>query len=136
MDALRVLIVDDNPTFQAVAERELVRDPRVQVVGNAVTGADALVEVARVQPDLVLMDISMPVMNGFEATRRIKACPNPPRVVILTLHNRPDYHDAALRIGADGFLTKAEFEQRLPAMLGRLFPSMEPISVGGLRRGD
>jgi DNA-binding NarL/FixJ family response regulator len=84
---------------------------------------DGIVKSSRLQPDLVLMDMVMPGMNGIEATRRIKALKQPPRVVILSLHDNSEYRTAASAMGSDGYISKAEFTERLVPFLRTLFPA-------------
>ena len=111
--ALRILLVDDSPTFLYAVTRALALDPRIDIVGKAASGHEALALVPLVQPDLVLMDVAMPGMNGFEATRRIKAQPNPPQVIVLTSHDLTHYRTAAEAAGADSFVSKADFGTQL-----------------------
>ncbi len=87
LPSLRILLVDDNAQFLEVAARTLATVPAIEIVGRALSGRDALEQVTQLQPDLVLMDVAMPNMNGLEATRHIKAQPGAPRVVMLTLHD-------------------------------------------------
>jgi CheY-like chemotaxis protein len=113
MSSLRILLVDDNPTFLYAATRALTVDPRIEVVGTALSGPEGLELVAQVQPDLVLMDVAMPGMNGLEATRLIKAQPDAPRVVILTSYDISHYRAAAKAAGADRFVSKTDFDTHL-----------------------
>ncbi len=111
--ALRILLVDDSPTFLCAVTRALALDPRIDIVGKATSGHEALDLVPLVQPDLVLMDVALPGMNGFEVTRRIKAQPNPPQVIVLTSHDLAHYRTAAEAAGADSFVSKADFGTQL-----------------------
>lgn len=120
-ELLRVVVVDDSPEFVNSALRRLAFDLAVEVVGCASSGKEALELVRALVPDLVLMDLAMPEMNGLEATRRIKALPAPPRVLILTLYDDPAYRVAAAEAGADGFVTKAEWNEQMPTALRGLF---------------
>ena len=121
MSPLRVLLVDDNHDFLESAVHFLSAYPCLQIVGWTFSGRDARALVARLQPDLVLMDLSMPGMNGLEATSQIKAEPCTPRVVILTLHDNPEYRLAAEAAGADGFIAKSEFGTQLLPLIHTLF---------------
>jgi two-component system, chemotaxis family, chemotaxis protein CheY len=123
---MRILIVDDNKEFLGVAERFLLSDPQIEVVGTAHSGPEAIDSVIRLKPDLVLMDIAMPEMNGLEATRKIKEEPDPPLVVILTLYDNPEYRDVAKEIRADGFLSKSEFGTRLIPLIHELWARLSP----------
>lgn len=103
---IRVLVVDDEALvrdgLRAIAELE----DGIEVVGEAGDGAEALRAVALEHPDVVLMDIQMPGMEGVEATRRILARPDPPRVIVLTTFDRNEYVYEAMRAGASAFLLK------------------------------
>jgi DNA-binding NarL/FixJ family response regulator len=117
----RVLLVDDSPLFLESAANLLAIFPELEIVGRALSGRAALEQTAALAPDLVLMDLAMPAMNGLQATRLIKAQPNPPRVVIVTLHDDLDYRAAAEVVGADGFIVKSNFASELVLLVGRLF---------------
>lgn len=121
---IRVLIVDDHAAFRAAAAQFLRTLPRVQVVGEAGDGAEALRLAEDLGPDLVLMDLSMPVLDGLAATRSIRARGRgAPRVVIVTLFDGPACHAAARHAGADGFVGKPDLVAQLPPLLRNLFPS-------------
>ena len=111
--ALRILLVDDSLVFLHAATCALALDPRLAIVGKAASGDQALALVPEVEPDVVLMDVAMPGMNGFEATRQIKAQPHPPRVFVLTSHDLAHYRTAAEAAGADSFVNKADFGSEL-----------------------
>jgi DNA-binding NarL/FixJ family response regulator len=81
--------------------------------------------VTQLQPDLVLMDVAMPNMNGLEATRRIKTQADAPHVVILTLHDTPEYRAAAEAVGADNFVSKAEFNAQMLPLIRTLCDEKE-----------
>jgi DNA-binding NarL/FixJ family response regulator len=93
----------------------LSADDDVEVVGEAGDGRDALSAARRLAPDLVLMDIRMPGMDGIEATRALAALTDPPRVLILTTYSLDEYVYAALRAGASGFLLKDAPSEQLVA---------------------
>lgn len=118
---IRLLMVDDSPEFVDLAVHFLSTEPSIEIVGRASSGQAALELVAELCPDLVLMDVAMPEMNGLEATRLIKARPGPPRVVILTLYDNPEYHAGAITAGADGFIPKWELGPSLLALIYSLF---------------
>ncbi|GAA0955551.1 response regulator [Virgisporangium aurantiacum] len=102
----RVLLVDDQPLIRS-ALRVLIADTDdLIVVGEAGTGAEAVDLVLRAAPDVVVMDIRMPGMDGIAATRRILDRPDPPHVLILTTFDDDEYVYDALRAGASGFLVK------------------------------
>jgi DNA-binding NarL/FixJ family response regulator len=115
--SVRVLLVDDSPEFVRSAIRLLSADPRLEILGVATTGGDAVTHAARTRPDVVLMDLRLPGIDGLEATRRIKRLPDAPKVVITTLHDNAEYHAAAAAVGADGFVPKTAFAQHLLPLL-------------------
>jgi len=110
MPTLRTLLVDDCPAFLHAVARFFTADygmeTGVEVVGYASSGQEALEQVENLRPDLVLMDWSMPGMNGLEATRQLKAQIDCPLVVMLTGHDSPNYQLAAAQAGADGYVVK------------------------------
>ena len=118
---IRILLVDDSPEFLESATRFLSADPRIEIVGRALSGAEAMEQVTRAQPDLVLMDCRMTGMNGLEATRNIKAWPGAPSVIILTFYDDAEYRAAARAAGADGYITKSEFGTALLPFIHALF---------------
>jgi DNA-binding NarL/FixJ family response regulator len=102
MSRTRVLIVDDQPLMRAGFKSVLEASGQVDVVGEAATGAEAIEQVRRLDPDVVLMDVRMPDMDGIEATRRMPQ----QKVLILTTFGLDEYIIEALRAGASGFLLK------------------------------
>jgi DNA-binding NarL/FixJ family response regulator len=102
----RVLIADDQTLFRTGLARLLDEDPRVEVVGQAVDGADALKRAASLNPDVILMDLKMPNLDGAEATRRIVAEHPEIRVLILSTFDADSYVLQALRAGASGYVLK------------------------------
>jgi two-component system chemotaxis response regulator CheY len=118
---IRALLVDDNPEFLDFAARYLAGDEGVEVVGAALSGAEALTLAEKLRPDLALVDLSMPGMNGLDVARLLKSRPDPPRVVLLTMYDNPEYIEAAGKMGADGFVTKAELDTRLLNVIHALF---------------
>ena len=104
-EPLRVVIADDQALVRAGFRMILTADG-IDVVGEAVNGAEAVEAVRRTRPDVVLMDIRMPRMDGIEAARLILAAGDPPRVIMLTTFDLDTYVYAALGLGASGFLLK------------------------------
>jgi DNA-binding NarL/FixJ family response regulator len=117
---IRLLLVDDSAEFLRVAAGFLATDPRIEIVGQVRSGVDALKCVARLAPDVVLIDVVMPEMDGFETTRRIKSRPDAPRVIILTLHDNVEYCNRAHASGADGYVSKSELGDRLLPLIQAL----------------
>jgi DNA-binding NarL/FixJ family response regulator len=101
-----VLIADDQALVRVGLRKILEIEPDTTVVGEAVDGADAVRETARLSPDVVVMDIRMPVLDGIEATRRIVAAQPATKVLMLTTFGLDDYVFEALRAGASGFMLK------------------------------
>jgi DNA-binding NarL/FixJ family response regulator len=102
----RVLIVDDDPLVRSALTLMLGGQPDLEVVGEAADGRAGLTACARLAPDVVLMDIRMPVLGGLEATRDLHRRTDPPRVIVLTTFDADEHVVAALAAGADGFLLK------------------------------
>lgn len=103
---IRVLIVDDHPVFRDGMRGLLESIPQVTVAGEAENGPEAVQLATELRPDIVLMDIGLPEMNGIEATRAVlSACPTT-RVLVLTMYEEPDSVFSALRAGARGYLLK------------------------------
>jgi DNA-binding NarL/FixJ family response regulator len=116
MTDIRVLVVDDQELVRAGFSVILANADGITVVGEAANGAQALAEAAACTPDVVLMDIRMPVMDGLEATRQLLAAGSgAPKVVMLTTFGLDDYVFEALRAGASGFLLKDSPRQDLIA---------------------
>ncbi|WP_327235311.1 response regulator transcription factor [Streptomyces sp. NBC_01317] len=103
---IRVLIVDDQVMVREGFSVLLNAMPDIEVVGEAVNGREAVTQVAALDPDVVLMDIRMPELNGIEATREIVAADAAAKVLVLTTFDLDEYVYQALRAGASGFLLK------------------------------
>jgi DNA-binding NarL/FixJ family response regulator len=117
MDALRVLIADDHPMFRHGLRAVLGAAPDLEIVGEATTGEEAIALCEQLQPDLVLMDIRMPGINGIEATRHIVHSSRPTRVLMLTMFEDDASVFTAMRAGARGYVLKdAEKEDILRAI--------------------
>jgi DNA-binding NarL/FixJ family response regulator len=101
-----VLIVDDQALVRVGLRKVLEAEPDVEVVGEAADGQDAVAAARRLRPDVVLMDIRMPVLDGIEATRRIAAAQSGTHVLVLTTFGLDGYVYDALRAGASGFMLK------------------------------
>jgi DNA-binding NarL/FixJ family response regulator len=102
----RILIVDDHPALREGLKSILSFSPLFDIVGEACDGLDALDFVEKLLPDLVLMDLSMPRMDGIAATREIKKKWPETKILIFTVHNTTEYLTAAMGAGADGYLLK------------------------------
>lgn len=116
-DALRILLVDDQPLIRHGFATILGSEPGLEVVGGAADGAEAVERAAELDPDVICMDVQMPVMDGIEATRRIVASGSRAAVLILTTFDRDDFLFQTLQAGASGFLLKtAEAEELIRAV--------------------
>lgn len=102
----RVLLVDDDALVRAGLRMILSADPGLEVVGEAANGTEALDRVVDLGPDVVLMDLQMPVVDGVTATARLRALPGPPAVLVLTTFHLDHHVLGALRAGAAGYLLK------------------------------
>jgi DNA-binding NarL/FixJ family response regulator len=114
-EAIRVLIADDQALMRTGFQMILDVQPDIEVVGEAIDGSDAIRHYERLTPDVVVMDVRMPVMDGIEATRRLTALDPPARVLILTTFDLDEYVYEALRAGASGFLLKDRPPEELVA---------------------
>jgi len=126
LERFRVLLADDHIEFRRVTVCLL--EPEFEVVGTVGDGQTLLDETASREPDLLVLDISMPVLNGIEAARRLKAVGSRAKIVFLTVHEDPDYVRAALAVGAQGYVAKSRLACDLPlalreALAGRSFVS-------------
>ena len=104
--SIRVLVVDDQALVRAGFVKLLEPEPDLQVVGEAADGGEAVEAALRTRPDVVLMDIRMPRLDGIESTRRIRGHAPAPRVLVLTTYDLDEYVFDALKAGASGFLLK------------------------------
>ena len=114
---IRVLLVDDQGLVRAGFRMILRAEPDIEVIGEAADGQEAVERVRELRPDVVLMDIRMPEVDGIESTRRVTALPQPPRVLVLTTFDLDEYVYESLRAGASGFLLKDAPEQQLVAAI-------------------
>ena len=124
MRKLSVLLVDDNPQFLKAARDMIAALPCVAGAECANSGAEALTKLDKFNPDLVLTDIMMPGMSGFELIRRLRAGDTPPRIVALTLHDSAEYRAAVRRSGAECLVSKREFGMLAPGLIADLIGSM------------
>jgi DNA-binding NarL/FixJ family response regulator len=109
VEPVRVLIVDDQRPFREASNMVVEMTDGFEVVGEAESGEEAVELAAGLEPDLVLMDVQMPGIDGLEATRRIMALPTPPHVLVMSTHESGSYEAPALAAGAIGFIPKSEF---------------------------
>ena len=120
---IRVVVADDQGMVRSGFSTLLNAQPDIEVIGEAVNGRDAVASAAALRPDVMLMDVRMPVLDGLQATRQIAATDDPPRILILTTFDLDDYVYEALRAGASGFLLK-------DASAGELAEAVRVVAAG------
>ncbi len=134
---IRILLADDHTILRAGLRMMLNAQPDFEVVGEAQDGRQAIQEAQRLQPDVILMDITMPDMNGIEATRQIKKLLPEIKVLVLTMHEHDEYVFQALRAGASGYMLKEAADTDLISALrviqnGQFYlsPTAQSVMVG------
>ena len=134
---IRVLLVDDHTILRQGLKMLLHAQPDMEVVGEASDGHQAIAEAQRLQPDVILMDITMPEMNGIEATRHVRRQHPDIRVLVLTMHENEEYLFQVLRAGAAGYILKEAADTELITAIrtvqsGRFYlsPSAQTMMVG------
>jgi DNA-binding NarL/FixJ family response regulator len=120
---IRVVVADDQGMVRSGFTTLLNAQPDIEVIGEAVNGQEAIVRAAELRPDVILMDVRMPVLDGLQATQRISALDVRPRILILTTFDLDDYVYEALRAGASGFLLK-------DASAGELADAVRVVAAG------
>lgn len=140
---IRVIIVDDDPLVRSALSLMLGGQPDLAVVGEAADGRAGVALARELVPDVVLMDIRMPVLDGLAATRLLHDDPAPPRVIVLTTFDADDYVVGALAAGADGFLLKDTPPAEIVAALRKvadgdpmLSPSVTRTLIERVRSGS
>jgi DNA-binding NarL/FixJ family response regulator len=103
---IRVVVADDQGMVRSGFSVLLNAQPDIEVIGEAINGQEAITQAADLRPDVILMDVRMPVLDGLQATRQITAMTDPPKILVLTTFDLDDYVYEALRSGASGFLLK------------------------------
>ncbi|GAB2602379.1 response regulator [Kribbella endophytica] len=131
--AVRVVLVDDDPLVRAGLKSMLGGAAELEIIGDAADGRAAIATVGELRPDVVLMDITMPVMDGLTATEAVRRLPDAPEVVILTTFGSEKHLLQALRAGAAGFLLKDSAPREIVDAVVRVAEG-EPILSGGVTR--
>ena len=131
MDQIKVLIVDDHPLLRQGLTRLLELEQDIKVVGQAENGEEALAVVEKLQPDVILLDINMPGMNGIETTRILREQYPNVHVLALTIHDDESYVSEMIRSGAQGYLLKDAEPSRVIQAIRRVFSgeSVYPSSL-------
>jgi DNA-binding NarL/FixJ family response regulator len=106
--AIQVVLADDHPHLRACVRRLLEQDPTISVIGEAEDGLEALELVAQLQPDILILDVEMPNMNGLEVLQHIEVQHLPVRVLVLSSYCRKEFVQQVLQHGAYGYLLKDE----------------------------
>jgi RNA polymerase sigma factor (sigma-70 family) len=130
----RVLIADDDDLMRAGLVELLTVDPQIEIVGEASTGREAVERTRRLEPDVVLMDVRMPDLDGIAATRELSRAAPEARVLILTTFEQDDYVFGALRAGASGFLLKRTRPEELIAAVHTIAAGDSLLSPSVTRR--
>lgn len=140
---IKVLLVDDHPIVREGLKAHLATQPDLQVVGEAANGQEALRLAREVLPDVVLMDLTMPQMNGLEAIARLPKKTPRAKVLVLTMHENKEYIAQSIRLGARGYLRKdtspAELVRAIKAVhAGEVFlnPAASRVVADEFQRGD
>lgn len=113
--SVRVLIVDDQPPFREAARMVVEMSEGFEVAGEAENGEMAIEMASSLKPDLILMDVQMPGVDGLEATKRIMESRDPPKILVMSTHESGDYSGPAEAAGAIAFVPKSEFSMGLLA---------------------
>jgi DNA-binding NarL/FixJ family response regulator len=131
MQHCRILLADGHALLLGVLGRFLSEVPGIQVVARARTGSQAMSLVHRHRPDLLLMNLDLPDVSGLEVTRRLAAAPWAPRIVLMCLHDEPEYRRAVADAGADGFILKQELGTTLLPLIRSLLETTNPTRPRG-----
>ena len=126
----RVVIAEDYTILREGLKALLSSDPVFEIVGEAADGREAIQCVERLKPNLVLMDLSMPRMNGMDAIREIKKRSSPTKILVLTIHRAEEYILATLKAGADGYILKDSTQSELMMAVKSVLAGKHFISPG------
>ena len=136
MPTVRVLLVDSNDDFLDGLSAWLGREPDVEILGTAKDGREAVELAETLHPDLLLMDVSMTTMNGFEAARRIKSEPEAPIVVLTTFHDSEAARNEAWAAGAELLVAKADVTARVREVIKDLAAGRVPGEIENKARAS
>ena len=121
MQKIKTLIVDDNSRFRKHIKEFLASGSKIEVIGEASNGLEAIRKARELKPDLVLLDIRMPGINGIEATHQLKEKMPGIKVIILTVFDMDEYREAVKTNGADGYVIKKSLMNELVPVINSLF---------------
>ena len=127
LSRIRILLADDHPGFPQVVESML--EPAFEIIGSVSNGQSLLDTAMRLKPDVVVTDVSMPILNGIEAAAQLRKSGCASKIVFLSVHSDPDFMQACLSIGAVGYVIKPRMATELvhairEALAGRVFVSV------------
>jgi DNA-binding NarL/FixJ family response regulator len=128
--AIRVLVVEDYEPFRRVICTMLDRMPGLQIVGDVSDGIEAVRKAEELQPDLVLMDVGWPPLNGLMSVRRIRALSPASKIIVVTIESSSEVVEAALSLGAAGYVVKTRIARDLPAAVDAVLRGRQFISGG------
>ena len=123
---MRVLLADDHDDFLSVAARLL--EPLYDVVAMVSDGHAAIAEAKRLLPDVLVLDVSMPVLNGIEAARELRAAGAQAKIIFLTVHEDPEFVRSAYQAGAQGYVVKSRLVSDLPLALNEVLAGRTYVS--------
>jgi len=125
-DSFRILIVDDSPYVRESLGWLLRDEPGLTVAGDAANGADAISQAVKLKPDAVILDIELPDTDGFAVTRQLKQLPDPPLVVLLSIHNDALSKQRGVEAGSDAFVEKGSGWPELLFVLKKVLADPDP----------
>ena len=128
MRKLRVLVVDDSALFLRAARNVLSELPDVECAEYVSSGAEALAKITEFCPDVMLIDIMMSGMSGFEVLRALRDCAAVPRIYAITMHDSDDFLAEAMKSGAAGLIPKREFAEKVGPLMAELARADDPTA--------
>jgi DNA-binding NarL/FixJ family response regulator len=130
MANVRVLVIEDFEPFRRFLRSALGKRSSLQIVGEASDGLEAVRKAEELQPDIILLDIGLPRLNGMEAARRIRALSPESKIIFVTQESRPEIVEGALNLGACGYVVKIQATTDLPAALDAILHGRQFVSSG------
>jgi two-component system, NarL family, response regulator YdfI len=121
MNSFKILLVDDFAAWRSYVRSVLKERENFQVLGEAVDGQEAIEKATQLQPDLVVMDVAMPKMNGIEAAKHIRVSAPNAKILFLSVEPVDELAEAALAVGGQGYLLKSEVRSKLLPIIDNLF---------------